>query len=131
MLDMIAPHAKSAWPQSTKVMGVPSPNPPSADITASVMPGGFRYLIPSDSQKPVAEPQEIVQSPAEFGTINPSAPPGAGPVSEPRTEWIYQGGKWVSIPVPGEPEHPPVARRAHEQISGGSGAPRDTLKDSP
>ena len=110
MLDMIAPQAKSAWPQSRKVIGTPTPGPPSADITASVMPGGFRYLIPSESQKRVAEPQEIVQSPAEFGTINPSSPPSAGPVSEPRTEWIYRGGKWVSIPVPGEETPRPLTK---------------------
>jgi protein involved in polysaccharide export with SLBB domain len=44
MLDLIAPHAQSAWPQSTKVVGAAAPNAGPDEVTASALPGGFRVL---------------------------------------------------------------------------------------
>jgi protein involved in polysaccharide export with SLBB domain len=45
MLDLIAPHAQSAWPQSTKVVGAAAPNAGQDEVTAAVLPGGFRVLM--------------------------------------------------------------------------------------
>jgi len=102
MLDLISPQAK-AWPQSNKVMGAPAGALPSnQDMTASMLPGGFRVLVPMPSPGVNrTAPEGIVQSPAEFGSgfVATAQVSGAGSNSAPRMEWIYDGTQWRQVPA--------------------------------
>jgi polysaccharide export outer membrane protein len=102
MLDLISPQAK-AWPQSGKVMGAAAEAlQGNGDMTASMLPGGFRVLVPMPSQGVrKTTPQGIVQSPAEFGPAYSASTraPGADPKAAPRMEWIYDGAKWKQVPA--------------------------------
>jgi protein involved in polysaccharide export with SLBB domain len=102
MLDLISPQAR-AWPQSDKVIGRPTEAlQANNDMTASVLPGGFRVLVPIPSQgTPRTAPQGIVQSPVEFGPSYSAS--AANPVVDargaPRMEWIYDGTQWKQVPA--------------------------------
>ena len=112
MLELISPQARAAWPQSGKVIGGSTPTPQAnEDVAASMLPGGFRVLVPMKPQK--TPTQGIVQSPAEFGAVySPSVQtPGAG--AGPRMEWIYQNGQWKQVPAgsgAGTAVKPPAAQ---------------------
>ncbi len=109
MLDLIAPHAQSAWPQSTKVVGAITPNTSQDEVTASVLPGGFRVLTPQGAgtpsarsrgwelvrPSPYAELQEV-SSLVEFGNVNMGREtPEVAPVpAEPNP----QGANRVDLP---------------------------------
>jgi len=124
MLDLISPQARG-WPQSDKVIGRPTETfQANNDMTASVLPGGFRVLVPIPSQgTPRTAPEGIVQSPVEFG---PSYSASAGsPVvdakSAPRMEWIYDGTQWKQVPaksgsVPVPPSTAQVPSQARSSV---------------
>jgi protein involved in polysaccharide export with SLBB domain len=99
MLDLIAPHAQSAWPQSQKVVGAPR----ESDVAASVMPEGFR--VPAPPQRTAS--RNGVPSSVEFGNVNPTEPPPGEPKAKERIEWIFRDGKWVQVTVTGEEGRPP------------------------
>jgi protein involved in polysaccharide export with SLBB domain len=109
MLDLIAPHAQNAWPQSTKVVGAAAPSAGRDELTASVLPGGFRVLAPPSSAQPqTTSPLSVVLSPTEFGGVATavempdSARLPAEPKPKERTEWIFRDGKWVQVTITGE-----------------------------
>jgi hypothetical protein len=99
MLELISPQASGVWPQSGRVNGsVTSASKAEEDVTASVLPGGFRLLgpaKPSGSRKIAS--QGIVQTPVEFGAV-PSLSAGASAADSKapdRMEWIYDGTRRV------------------------------------
>jgi protein involved in polysaccharide export with SLBB domain len=102
MLDLISPQA-NAWPQSGKVMGAPAgASQRNEDMTASMLPRGFRVLVPMPSQGiRRTAPEGIVQSPAEFGPgfVATAQVSGADPKAAPRMEWIYDGNQWKQVPA--------------------------------
>ncbi len=121
MLDLIAPHAQSAWPQSMKVVGAAAPSTRRDDLTASVLPRGFRALTgqgrgDAKREEPRLGSRDALVTPAvpevsslvEFGTANTSpetqeaAPAPAAPEPQPRTEWIFRDGKWVQVTITGD-----------------------------
>ena len=75
-----------------------------SDISASVLPGGFRLVVPpgSSSQSELG-PQDIVQTPVEFGSgsVAPATKTPPSPDSAGRIEWVFRDGKWVPVPVQG------------------------------
>jgi polysaccharide export outer membrane protein len=125
MLDLIAPHAQSAWPQSTKVVGAAAPSAGQDEVMASVLPGGFRVLARhgrDESQHAelrsgtpgVALPshEPVVSSLVEFGDVNPGretqelTPVPAESKPQERTEWIFRDGKWVQVTITGQESRP-------------------------
>jgi polysaccharide biosynthesis/export protein len=100
MLEMIAPSAKASGPRSDK--GVTESVTPSYqdNISASVMPPGFRLLVPPTAarQRPLRA-DEIVISPTELGGRGPgdASPPDSAPSG--RIEWVFRNGKWIPISV--------------------------------
>ncbi len=121
MLDLIAPSAQSSWPATDKVMadtsraktdvakfapGVRSPvNSVSAaarreDVSASVLPDGFRLLVaPKPAQPSRPKPNQIVQSMAEFPDANLTRDSDAFTDAAGRLEWVFRDGKWVPVAV--------------------------------
>jgi polysaccharide export outer membrane protein len=95
MLDLIAPRAQDAWPQSKKVVGTSSAGAGQGDVTASVVPGNLRVL--EGPERTLA--QSVVQSPIEFGSSPPPELPRAEAKPKERTEWIFRDGKWVPVIV--------------------------------
>ncbi len=139
MLDLIAPSAQSPWPATDKVVAsaalketekeafkidVAPPAERAAalareqDIVASVMPPpGFRLLTkPKTAEVPRPNPNEIVQTMAEFGDANQVPTDSAAADESEQIEWVFRDGQWVPVSVgPGaaEPtgrELPPSAR---------------------
>lgn len=135
MLDLISPQAR-AWPQSDRVIGHPTEAiQANNDMTASVLPGGFRVLVPIPSQgTPRTAPQGIVQSPVEFG---PSYSASAGnPVdakAAPRMEWIYDGTQWKQVPAKSgsAPVVQPPAAQIPSQTRFSIAAPGQNSSQSP
>jgi protein involved in polysaccharide export with SLBB domain len=131
MLDLIAPSAKSPWPATEKVTGAPQVRTDAPrfavdvpkmtdrvlaarreDVSASVMPQGFRLLVaprPARASRP--DPSQIVQSMAEFGDAN--EPQGAAAPAEAagRLEWVYRDGKWIPVAVGPGPALPPTREK--------------------
>jgi len=103
MLDLIAPQAQKACPLSEKRTGSASePWRKSEDVSASVLPGGFRLLAaPSRPAPPRTLPQGVVQSPVEFGSGSPTSPQGRSNESRTaeRMEWIFENGQWRQVPA--------------------------------
>ncbi len=129
MLEMIAPSAQGNaagqsgallqnvnWPKSGKIVEASTPTAKRGenDVTATVLPYGFRLL---GSPKPQAPRKGVlrvetrdfasvpVQSPVEFGSGNPPAgtpdlasAPADSNANE-RIEWIFKDGKWVPVPA--------------------------------
>jgi len=100
MLDLIAPSAKNEWPSSAKIV-----TPPGGDrtemptVSASVMPGGFRLLVPGeDAQKKSPRGAQRIVTPSEFGDSK-AAEPSKAARPRGRVEWVFQNGKWVPISV--------------------------------
>jgi polysaccharide export outer membrane protein len=112
MLDLISPQARAAWPQSGKVIGGSTQtSPANNDVTASMLEGGFRVLVPMKTQgtKKVLS-QGIVQSPVEFGAVYSPSVQSPG---EQRMEWIFDGEKWKQVPAgngAGATVQPPAAQ---------------------
>jgi polysaccharide export outer membrane protein len=121
MLDLIAPHAQSAWPQSTKVVGAAALSAGRDEVTASVLPKGFRALTwqgrgGAKREEPRLGSRDALATPAvpevsslvEFGTANTSpetqeaAPVPAAPKPQARTEWIFRDGRWVQVTITGQ-----------------------------
>lgn len=102
MLDLISPQA-NAWPQSGKVLGAPAGAvQANNDMAASVLPGGFRVLVPTPSQgTPRMTTPGVVQSSAELrpGAFGPTPNAAAEPKAAPRMEWIYDGTQWKQVPA--------------------------------
>lgn len=105
MLDLIAPRAQSAWPQSQKLApALPTRTGPS-DITASVVPGNLRVQA-----APQGTPgQGVVQTPIEFGDSRLAEPPLTESKPKERTEWIFRDGRWVQVIVTDEGSRLPRA----------------------
>jgi protein involved in polysaccharide export with SLBB domain len=122
MLDLIAPHAQSAWPQSTKVVGAAAPKAGQDEVTASVLPGGFRVLTGRGGGDPKRDEPRVspqvqgqdalatvgvprVSSLVEFGPANPGretqepTPLPAAAKPKVRTEWIFRDGRWVQVTI--------------------------------
>ena len=119
MLDLIAPHAKSAWPRSEKVAGASPGSSGPSDIAASVMPTGLRVQAPSKSMEPQrASPQGVVPAPIEFGDTPPPELPRAETKPKERTEWIFRDGKWVSIIVTDDDRRSPKAAGPGDKPAG-------------
>jgi len=100
MLEMIAPSAKADGPGRDKVIREFGGRSNERSISASVVPPGFRLLVPA-GQAPERKPRwdEIVVSPSEMGgptQTNQSRQP-SGPAG--RIEWVFQNGKWVPISI--------------------------------
>ncbi len=119
MLDLISPQAGNAWPRSGKVNGAPTQTPSAdQDMTASMLPGGFRLLTPPKQQvvrNPL--PQGIVQTPAEFGTVHSASAgtPVADSKTQPRMEWIFDGKQWRQVPAGSKPAPAAQAPAAQRQ----------------
>ncbi len=133
MLDLIAPQANAAWPQSEKLAGVSSRSSGPGTVTASVMPEGLRVQGGSGYPDSVSPSQGLrvsfqvraqntvpivggdLASPVEFGTANtglerPSpVPQPAAPKVKERTEWVFRDGKWVPIIVTDQGGYPSQA----------------------
>ena len=113
MLDLIAPHAQRAWPQSTKVVGAAAPSDGQDEVAASVLPGGFRVLAPPKSAQPQrTAPPGVVSSLTEFGAVATavempdSARVPAESKPKERIEWIFRDGKWVQVTITGQESRP-------------------------
>lgn len=106
MLELISPQAQDRWPQTDKVVGGPprEEEPEPAGVQASAIPEGYRLLVPSRRNRPRERvPEGRVIAPSEFG---PSGPPGSvasASEGEERIEWIFHDGRWIPVPVNGEP----------------------------
>lgn len=100
MLEMIAPSAKTEWPSSERIIRESAPPSNQRSLSASVVPPGFRLLVPAgQSQERKPRWDEIVVSPTELGSgeptdrsSKPSAPAG-------RIEWVFRNGKWIPISI--------------------------------
>jgi len=125
MLDLIAPQAQSAWPQSRKMAGVAPNGAGASEVSASVVPEGFRVLVGRErlalssrgpGSRALSEgrgydalasavdpsktaPQDTVLSPIEFGDTRPPEPARTETKPKERTEWIFRDGKWVPVIV--------------------------------
>ncbi len=145
MLDLIAPHAQGAWPQSTKVVGAAASNAGPDEVTASVLPGGFRVLTQRGGGDPKRDESRLgtrdslasvggpgILSPVEFGNLNPSketqelVPVPAESRPKERTEWIFRDGKWVQVTITNQESRPPgvpgaAEKSAAAQTESGSG----------
>jgi protein involved in polysaccharide export with SLBB domain len=118
MLDMISPSAKKTWPPSEKIAPAKPERtlarpkkPPPDQVTATVVPRGFRLLVPPQrraerrTSPPAPSPQlgplSVVQTPSVLGggqSRSGRAVPNAAEAGE-RVEWIFQDGKWVPVPI--------------------------------
>jgi protein involved in polysaccharide export with SLBB domain len=81
------------------------PSSGQADISASELPGGFRlFMPPGHSGQSGPSREEIVQAFSEFaGSVAASAAkPSSDSANAGGVEWVFQNGKWVSIPVQGQ-----------------------------
>lgn len=113
MLDLIAPQAQKAWPRNDKATTPATQNPrKSEDVSASILPGGFRLLgAPTRQEPPRTLPQGVVQSPVEFGSASPTAVQGRSDNSRTaeRMEWIFDGSQWKQVPAGSKtPAQPPA-----------------------
>lgn len=103
MLDLIAPRARSDWPASEKLVAAAPTKTVNDDISATVLPRGFRLLASERrlrAQRP--GPQDVVQSPIVLADDNRSADTPQRPDTTrggERVEWVFRNGKWVAIPV--------------------------------
>lgn len=133
MLDLIAPHANSAWPRSER-LAAPMPHGGApGDITASVLSGDFHVMTPPapplvaresshNRWRPSDEPRatNYVQTPVEFGHLNPGVDPrdlasrSAPPKPKERTEWIFRDGRWVAVVISDGQSRPSPAPGANE-----------------
>ncbi|MEN6337351.1 MAG: polysaccharide biosynthesis/export family protein [Phycisphaerales bacterium] len=136
MLDLISPQA-AAWPRSDKVMGAPTGAPqPNGEVTASMLPGGFRVLVPMPSQGARrTAPEGIVQSPAEFGPgfFATAQVSGSDSKAAPRMEWIYDGTQWKQVPAKNgaAPAVQPPARQTPVQPQAQTPAPQTQTQTGP
>jgi len=116
MLDLIAPQAQKAWPASSKTTNsTTQTRRASEDVSASILPGGFRLLhVPSRPQSPGTPSQGIVQSPVEFGSAAPVASQGRtdDPGATERMEWIREGDQWKQVPAASKTPLRPRAAQA-------------------
>jgi protein involved in polysaccharide export with SLBB domain len=119
MLDLIQPQAGAAWPRSDKVNG-PAPQTVrgNEDVSAAMLPGGFRLLTPPKQQtvrNPL--PQGIVQTPVEFGEVHSASAdaPVGGNKAQPRMEWIFDGKQWRQVPAGSKPAPAAQAPAAQRQ----------------
>ena len=106
MLEIIAPSVKQ-WPASRKVVPTRDRRSSRHDVAATVMPYGFRLLVPRKTQKQQpAVPPQVVQSPFVAADAGDQAqrPPRESETTG-RVEWVFRDGKWVPIPV--EPNEAP------------------------
>lgn len=125
MLDLISPQARRPWPESGKVNGSRTQTPQqNDDVAASMLPGGFRLLVPpkpQGSQKVL--PRDTVQSPAEFGAVEPAAAqaPRTESATGERMEWIFEGGQWRQVPARSAPVAQPPTPPVQVQPQPGGG----------
>ena len=100
MLELIAPSARANPPRRDKVIRMVVPPAPSDSVSASVLPPGFRLLVPpQEARQRKPRWDEIVMSPSEMG--DPAPTESTAPASRPtgRIEWVFQNGKWVPISI--------------------------------
>ena len=74
MLDLIAPSAKGNWPVSEKVIVRP-PTPAESTVSASVMPGGFRLLVPESTWRKKAPRADEISPAIRSRLFNPAIIP--------------------------------------------------------
>jgi protein involved in polysaccharide export with SLBB domain len=129
MLDLIAPRAQSAWPQSRKLAGaLPTESAPS-DVVASVVPGNLRVQAPPQG----TSAESVVQTPIEFGDSRLTEPPLTETKPRERTEWIFRDGKWVQVTITDEGSRRPKALEPSDRPVTTQGGPNGggewTLRD--
>jgi protein involved in polysaccharide export with SLBB domain len=102
MLDLIAPSAKKVnVPASTTVTPPPAPSKKKDEnVSATVMPYGFRLLTPPSEQKP-PRTQDIVQTPIVLADESDTPAPGvsSGSKAGQGYEWVFRNGQWVPMPA--------------------------------
>ncbi len=99
MLDLIAPSTQEKWPSSAKIVTRPSDRAETPTVSASVMPGGFRLLVPGKgAQEKSPRGAQTIVTPSEFGD-GKAAEPRKPERPRGRVEWIFRNGKWVPISV--------------------------------
>jgi protein involved in polysaccharide export with SLBB domain len=133
MLDLIAPHARSnappqgtSWPATGKVAGTGAKVTKNQEdeVTATVLPRGFRLLVPpkrvetkNPALAPVAPPK-VVPSPVEFGRGTPrfaQAQPVTGAPMQ--NDAVGKGSQTQQAPLGGlNPTLPPSDAKAQERI---------------
>jgi protein involved in polysaccharide export with SLBB domain len=103
MLDLITPSARDGGVQGAKP--APTSEKEDEDVTAMVLPHGFRILVPPKSlQKAPAQGRDLVQTPTVMSdkpVIAAQASAGGTSAGQ-RVEWVFRDGKWVPIPVQSE-----------------------------
>lgn len=102
MLDLITPSARTGWPASRKVVPTRTESERNDDVSATVMPSGFRLLVPQQTprrQRP--QPQDVVLSPTVLADDDDDRvePPRGGSEEAGRVEWVFRDGQWVPILV--------------------------------
>ncbi len=103
LLDLIMPSAK-ATPKREGEATPPKNDPPfralasnEADVSPTILPGGFRLLTPAQTVPQTNSSREdVVQSFTEYGGATTAAKPPAGDV-----RWVFQDGQWVPVPGAG------------------------------
>ncbi len=116
MLDLIAPQARNDWPASEKLVAAAPAKTSNEDISATVLPRGFRLLNSGKGRRQQGPGwQDVVQSPIVLADDNRPADaprPQDTTRESPRVEWVFRNGKWVAIPVEADPaEAAPAAPR--------------------
>ncbi len=116
MLDLISPQAGMARPPSNKMSRPASEtHRKSNDVSASMLPGGFRLLAAPARQEPPRTPsQGAVHSLTEFGAASSASSSTADAESKTagRTEWIFEGGQWKQVPAGRKAAVPPAPAQA-------------------
>jgi protein involved in polysaccharide export with SLBB domain len=99
MLDLITPSAQSRLPVGARTDV--STDEAQADISASVMPGGFRLLVtPTSTSRRSAAEEAVIQTPVEFGdSVSPEPKTSSGSEGTGRAEWVFRDGRWIQVPV--------------------------------
>ncbi|MBP7053808.1 MAG: polysaccharide biosynthesis/export family protein [Phycisphaerae bacterium] len=100
MLDLIRPQAGA--PGNKTAPRVSQTRRPNEDVSATMLPGGFRLLgYEPRPESPKIPTSGIVLSPTEFGSgaaTSQQAPLGESRTTQ-RMEWICEDGKWKQVPA--------------------------------
>lgn len=99
-LGMIVPSAKGGGEASEESLTGAAVPPRERTISASVMPAGFRLLVP-DKTAPQSDSsrERILISPSVMADGGRGDWEQQAPRSGARTEWVFRNGRWVEILV--------------------------------